>query len=312
MVKNTINIKRIIFILLIFLFIIIFNYLLPKIIYGAFNDSINVADFKTDPKMFCTNRGYMFNPQNRYFQIAKISTGKNITKEWDSSYPANSIAINLNKIFSNIDNIDYKIAYILYCNKAIDSKSSIGATPTQVAIWKLLTPDKALPSTSKPYISTGNGILDRAKAYANFVNEIKDYDGAYDINLIKCDGFQTGSNGYIGPFKLTYVKGVDGDYEYGDPELKMTYGTSNVDFGIYLKKSDGSFKQLESVPDSGDKFYVKINNSQTGTYKLKAIQDGLITTTFTIWHTPPTTSNIEGYYTANIDGKQIYVVDERR
>ena len=197
-------------ILIIFILICIF------ILCGLANkvEAKTFSDFKTNPELFCLDRGYCFRSNNEYSSISTVSVTK-------TSVSGNE---NAGKNISNDNCI--KLSYIIsqLYNKTTDfpnnpkyGKTSIGGYLPQVAVWTVLTPDKPLPSTSSSYETEGKNLAYKANAYTKFVNIIgKDYSPK-----IEKDASFSIEDGYIGPFIIKY-KGP-ATYQY-ETEPVVTYG----------------------------------------------------------------------------------------
>ena len=230
------------------------------------------SDFSINPQLFCLDRGYCFRSNNEYSSISTVSVTK-------TSVSGNE---NAGKYLSEDDNC-ISLAYIIsqLYNKTTDfpnnpkyGKTSIGGYVPQVAVWKVLTPNAPLPSTSSNYETEGKNLAYKAQAYTNFVKSIgKDYSPK-----IEKDASFSIENGYIGPFTIQYNSESYENVTYGDiVSMQLKSNSTTYEFTKYIKKN-GEYVKINRMPKSGEKFYIKMKNQnpEDTSFTLSIKQEGII------------------------------------
>lgn len=235
-------------------------------------------NFSTDKTLFCLNRGYSFSKTANYSLIAECNVdGQTIGASWNTIDPKD-LLLDPDEDKANY----YKLAYILSESEGY-RKTSIGGSAVQVAIWCMLGQTN-YPVSSNGYTGSGKALKAYADAYAEFI--VKDKG----LKLEKIENkFGIHSDGYIGPFKLTYTKITNGDYSYGNIKKITLTGNNDTElsFEIYIEDTtNGSFEKISRMPTSSEEFYIKFTseNLQITECTLNVKQEGKRKANFQVWH----------------------------
>lgn len=229
------------------------------------------SDFKTNPELFCLDRGYCFRSNNEYSSTSTVRVTKtNVLGNEDAGENiSNDNCISLAYIISQLYNKTTD-----FPNNPKYGKTSIGGYVPQVAVWKILTPKKPLPSTSSNYETEGKNLAYKAIAYKNFVKSIgKDYSPK-----IEKDASFSIENGYIGPFTIQYNSESYENVTYGDiVSMQLKSNSTTYEFTKYIKKN-GEYVKINRMPKSGEKFYIKMKNQnpEDTSFTLSIKQEGII------------------------------------